>query len=101
MSKTMNPVIHFEMPAKDVDRVQTFYEDVFGWRTEALGPEAGGFALAFTTDTDENRIPKKIGIINGGFYPRSGPDEHIKLTILVPDIRAAMKKVEGDRKSVV
>ena len=26
------PIIqHFEMPADDVDRVQKFYKDVFGW----------------------------------------------------------------------
>jgi hypothetical protein len=94
MSKHMNPVIHFEMPAGDLERVQAFYRSVFGWRTQPLGPEAGNFVLAFTTDTDTNRIPRKVGIVNGGFYPRRGPDEHIKLTILVPDLRAAMKDVE-------
>jgi predicted enzyme related to lactoylglutathione lyase len=94
MSQNMNPVIHFEIPAGDLERVQKFYTNVFGWRTQALGPEMGGFVLAFTTETDENRIPKKVGIVNGGFYARRGADEHIKLTVLVPDIRAAMQAVE-------
>jgi uncharacterized protein len=45
----MDPVIHFEMPAEDGDRVREFYESAFGWQTTPLGPEMGDFVLAFTT----------------------------------------------------
>jgi predicted enzyme related to lactoylglutathione lyase len=96
MSKKMDPVIHFEMPAKDQERVRKFYESAFGWQTTPLGPEAGDFVLAFTIETDEKtRMPKKCGAINGGFYKKTKPDEHVRLTILVEDIREAMKKVEA------
>ncbi|WP_394295705.1 VOC family protein [Candidatus Methanoperedens nitratireducens] len=27
----MNPVVHFEMPAKDKGRMRKFYETAFGW----------------------------------------------------------------------
>lgn len=91
----MNPVIHFEMPAVDTDRVRKFYESAFGWETTPLGPDASDFVLAFTTDTDENRVPKQVGAINGGFYPRTDDDQHVRLTILVDDIREAMRKVEA------
>ncbi|HSK47068.1 MAG TPA: VOC family protein [Coriobacteriia bacterium] len=90
----MNPVIHFEMPVEDADRVRRFYEGAFGWETTPLGPEAGDFVLAFTTETDENRVPKKVGAINGGFYKRTDPVQQVRLTILVDDIREAMEKVE-------
>ena len=33
----MNPVVHFEMPAEDRNRMAKFYAGVFGWRTEMLG----------------------------------------------------------------
>ena len=33
----MNPVVHFEMPAKDKNRMRNFYETAFGWQTEQLG----------------------------------------------------------------
>lgn len=90
---TVDPVIHFELPAENTERAQRFYEATFGWRTASLGPEAGNFVLAFTTDTDEKtRIPKKRGAINGGFYPRSEPHQHTTLTILVDDIREAVKE---------
>jgi hypothetical protein len=65
MSRNMNPVIHFEMPANDMDRVQAFYKDVFGWRTQALGPGAGGFVLAFTTDSDETASPGRSASSTG------------------------------------
>jgi predicted enzyme related to lactoylglutathione lyase len=92
----MDPVIHFEMPAKDTERVRAFYERAFGWQTRPLGPDMGNFVLAFTIETDERtRMPQKRGAINGGFYPATQPDEHIKLTILVDDIHAAMRKIEA------
>jgi predicted enzyme related to lactoylglutathione lyase len=94
MNNKMNPVIHFEMPAEDRARVRKFYESVFGWQTIQLGPEAGNFVLAYTTETDENRTPKKIGAINGGFYEKTGSGQHTKVTILVDDIREAMKIIQ-------
>ena len=33
----MNPVVHFEMPAKDKGRMRKFYETAFSWQTEQLG----------------------------------------------------------------
>ena len=92
----MDPVIHFEMPAENTERVRKFYENAFGWQTTLLGPEAGDFVLAFTIETDEKtRMPKKRGAINGGFYKRTEPDQHTRLTILVEDIQEAIKKVES------
>lgn len=92
----MDPIIHFEMPAQDTVRMRTFYENAFGWQTTSLGPEAGDFVMAFTVETDEEtRMPKKRGAINGGFYKRTEPDQHTRLTILVEDIREAIKKVES------
>jgi len=96
MSRKMDPVIHFELPAEDSQRVSTFYEDAFGWQTTPLGPEAGDFVLAFTTETDEEtRIPRKRGAINGGFYKTTEPHQPVKFTILVDDINDAMKRIES------
>ena len=33
----MNPVVHFEIPAKDRGRMRKFYETTSGWQTEQLG----------------------------------------------------------------
>ncbi len=46
----MNPVVHFEMPYNDQVRVAKFYEQAFGWLTQALGEEMGEYVLATTTE---------------------------------------------------
>jgi hypothetical protein len=45
------------------------YTQVFGWRTQMLGPEIGNYVVVTTTGVDEN--PKKPGSINGGFFQKS------------------------------
>ena len=34
----MNPVVHFEMPFEDKKRMSDFYSNVFGWKTQMMGP---------------------------------------------------------------
>ncbi len=65
----MNPVVHFEMPAKDKGRMRKFYETAFGWQTEQHGKEMGEYVLVTTTERDEKTgLPRRPGAINGGFY---------------------------------
>lgn len=94
----MNPVVHFEMPAKDKSRIRTFYETAFGWQTEQLGKEMGEYVLVTTTERDEKTgLPRRPGAINGGFYQRTDDplSQYPSVVIAVEDIAEAMKKVEG------
>jgi predicted enzyme related to lactoylglutathione lyase len=96
MNNKMDPVIHFELPANDTEQLRRFYERAFGWQTTPLGAEMGNFVLAFTSETDEStRIPQRPGSINGGFYERTSPDQQVKLSILVDDIREAIERVKA------
>ena len=63
-----NPVVHFEMPAKDKKRVADFYTSAFGWEMQLMGPDMGGYLIAGTSETDENHMVKTPGTINGGFF---------------------------------
>ncbi len=63
-----NPVVHFEMPAKDKKRVAEFYSKALGWDMQVMGPEMGNYVLAITTPTGEDSRPKDPGAINGGFF---------------------------------
>ena len=92
----MNPVVHFEMPAEDRKRMADFYTNVFGWKTQMLGPEMGDYVLATTTESDETGRPKNPGVINGGFFPKSAdqPAQYPSVVIAVEDIREHMKNVE-------
>lgn len=91
----MNPVVHFEMPAEDKSRMRKFYESVFGWHTTQLGPEMGDYVLVDTTETDENRMVKTPGTINGGFYQRQKDDEVPHLVISVDDLDGKIAMVQG------
>ena len=91
----MDPVVHFEMPYKDRDRMVDFYAKTFGWQAQKLGAEMGEYVVASTTETDENRMIKKPGNINGGFFKRTKSDQVPSVVISVKDIYEAMKKVEA------
>ncbi len=90
----MNPVVHFEMPFADRQRMANFYGAAFGWQTQMLGEEMGNYVLATTTETDSSG-PKTPGRINGGFFPKhpDWPAQHPSVVIAVDDIRDAVKKV--------
>ncbi|MDP4219867.1 MAG: VOC family protein [Bacteroidota bacterium] len=91
----MNPVIHFEMPAEDRKRMSNFYSQVFGWQTQILGEEMGGYVLATTAESDEKGVSKTPGSINGGFYQKTeDPSSNApSIVIQVPDVKEHMKKV--------
>jgi hypothetical protein len=92
----MNPVVHFEMPAKDKKRTADFYSNVFGWQMNLLGPEMGNYLMAGTTPVDENRMPKEAGAINGGFFDYQDKEGYNvpHLVISVDNLEESIKKVE-------
>ena len=91
----MDPVVHFELPAEDRERMAAFYTAAFGWQTELLGPEMGNYTVVTTTESDGSR-PTTPGAINGGFFLKtSDPASHApSVVIAVEDVNAALKAVE-------
>ncbi len=95
-----NSVVHFEIPADDRERAQTFYSDAFGWNIQYM-PEMEYSAL-MTTDSDEQGMPTTPGAINGGLAKRSAPmSEQPTITIGVDDIDKALEKVSSAGGSAV
>jgi hypothetical protein len=90
----MDPVVHFEMPYDDRERVARFYGAAFGWQTQMLGEEMGHYVTAATAETGATG-PVHPGTINGGFYARKPdwPAQHPSVVIAVADIHAAMTQV--------
>ena len=82
------------MPAENTARTKKFYESVFGWQMTETGPEMGNYLLAGTTEVDENRMPKKPGAINGGFYKKGQFGTSTHVVISVENIRDHMEKVK-------
>jgi len=90
----MNPVVHFEMPAKDRDRMTTFYTKTFGWKAHAYGPDMGNYTVVQTGETDENGMAKRPGFINGGFFPIMKDSKVPMVVIAVDDIKKHVELVK-------
>jgi predicted enzyme related to lactoylglutathione lyase len=94
MSKP-NPVVHFEMGYQDRARMVKFYESVFGWETEQMGPDMGNYVVAHTTATDDKGMVQTPGAINGGFYQKTDNplSQAPSVVVSVDDINEAVKAV--------
>ena len=90
-----NPVVHFEMGYKDRARMIKFYESVFGWETEQMGPDMSDYVVAHTTVTDDKGMVQTPGTINGGFYQKTDNplSQAPSVVVAVDDIQEAMKAV--------
>jgi predicted enzyme related to lactoylglutathione lyase len=91
----MDPVVHFELPYEDRNRMAGFYGKAFGWKPKMLGPEMGDYVVVTTAEPDEKGRPKRPGAINGGLYkkPADPLGQHPSVVIAVQDIKAALQKI--------
>lgn len=92
----MDPVIHFEFPYDDRERMARFYETAFGWRTQQLGDDMGRYVVVTTAEEGATVKPgAATGAINGGFFERKPdwPGQYPSVVIGVQQIEAAMAKV--------
>jgi predicted enzyme related to lactoylglutathione lyase len=66
-------IVHFEIPAKDMEKIKAFYEQVFGWKIlQYPGPEE--YWLIQTVPMDEKGMPLRPGI-NGGMFKKQQAEE--------------------------
>ena len=87
-------VVHFEIPADNVERAKTFYKQAFGWDiSQYPGME---YHMVNTAAIDEKtRQPKEVGAINGGLTKRNNEtNKATVITVDVADIDAALKSIE-------
>ena len=101
--KKMNPVVHFEMPAEDRQRMADFYSKTFGWKMNMMGEEMGNYIVVQTSEAaDEKGTPKMPGMINGGFYTKTKemPTQYPSVVIAVDDISASIKDIKDNGGTV-
>jgi len=63
-------IIHFEIPASNLQKLKTFYENVLGWKITRSPMQGMEYWLIYTVPTDEKGMPQRAGV-NGGMYPRT------------------------------
>ena len=92
----MDPVVHFEFPYDDRERMARFYETAFGWRTQKLGDDMGRYVVVTTAEEGGAARPgAAMGAINGGFFERKPdwPGQYPSVVIAVQKIEDAMARV--------
>ncbi|MCW3995398.1 MAG: VOC family protein [Candidatus Bathyarchaeota archaeon] len=85
-------IIHFEIPANDVERMKSFYEQVFGWKIiQAEGPIE--YWLIQTVPVDSNGMLLRPGV-NGGMYKKQVPESKPINYFSVESISDFLAKIE-------
>jgi len=92
-------LVHFEIPAKDVEKLRTFYTKVFGWKIEKFpGPmEYWGIE---TVPVDKSGAPVRRGV-NGGLYKKEKPDQVPLTYVGVESVDEYTKKIESSGGKVL
>ena len=99
----MGKVVHFEIPADDLDRARAFYRKVFSWQIDTMPMPGGGeYTGLTTTAVDEKTMtPTEPGAINGGMMQRDDTTPSPVITVDVDDITAALAEIEAAGGSTV
>lgn len=78
-----HPVLHFEVAGKDLDSLQAFYGELFGWKTQKA---AGDMPYAM--------VEKEDGGIGGGIGQAPDGKGHVTFYVGADDPQAVLDKAE-------
>jgi hypothetical protein len=86
-------IIHFEIPADDVEKLRKFYSELFGWKIDKMQGLMEYWTVA-TVPVDEKGMPLRPGI-NGGMMKKQNPEHKPVNYIGVESIEEYVKKIEA------
>jgi len=86
-------IVHFEIPANDVETLKTFYSKLFGWKIEK-SPGPIPYWLIGTVPADEEGTPVRLGV-NGGMYKKDNPELQPVNYISVESIDGYIEKIKS------
>jgi predicted enzyme related to lactoylglutathione lyase len=86
-----NTIVHFDIPAEDLEKLKTFYTQLFKWKIfKAPGPV--DYWMIHTVPTDENGMVLGPGV-NGGMYKKEVPAQTVVNYIEVDDIDETIRNI--------
>lgn len=85
-------IVHFEIPAKDVEKLKQFYEEVFGWKIIQY-PSPLDYWLIQTVPVDEKGAPLRPGV-NGGMFRKQQPEMKTINYFAVESINDYLDKIQ-------
>jgi len=84
------PVVHFEVLAKDGAALRSFFSDLFDWKIDVDNSMNYGMV-----QREANLSPDGIGIGGGIGQAPEGYQGHVTFYVEVPDVEAALAKAES------
>ncbi len=82
------PVVHFEVISNDPDGLRKFFGELFDWQFgEPMGPT--DYTMVERADDESAGIAGGVGGVPEGY------DGHVTFYVHVPDVGAALEKVES------
>jgi len=89
-------IVHFEIPADDIEKLKKFYMDLFGWTMNRY-PGPTTYYMIGTVPVDEKTMmPLRPGV-NGGMYEKKDASVH---ELAVPLNYISVESVEEYSKKV-
>jgi len=86
-------IVHFEIPADDVEKLRKFYSNLFGWKIEKMPGPMEYFGIQTVPVNDEG-MPVRPGV-NGGMMKRQNPDHKPVNYVAVESVDEYVKKIEA------
>jgi uncharacterized protein len=83
------PVVHFEVIGKDIEKLSGFYSELFGWQIDTSNPMGYGIV-----DREANLSAEGVGIGGGIGRGPEGYEGHVTFYVAVPDVGAALDHAE-------
>ena len=96
----MSTIVHFEIPADDIERSKKFYTDLFGWKIEKLSVKDDSRLTSVATaqpieywmvTTTDDKGNKAVG---GGIMKRQMPEHRVTNYVGVKSVDEYSAKVE-------
>ena len=89
-----NTIVHFEIPADNIEKLSQFYSSLFKWKIIHTPVEGMDYWIIQTVPTDEKGMPQKPGV-NGGMFPRQPEQKGIRPVnyISIENIDECIEKV--------
>ena len=86
-------IVHFEIPADDVEKLRKFYSELFGWKIEKT-PGPIDYWMIETIPVSEKETALHRGV-NGGMMKRQNPEHRPVNYIAVESVDDYVKKIEA------
>ena len=89
-----NAIVHFEIPAGDVEKLSKFYSDLFNWKFAKQSMPGMDYWMIETTGQGPEHLA-------GGMYVKQAEQERPRFYVMVDDIDSHTEKLKAAGGTVV